>query len=1122
MLLGRAELVRYAAELRAKGGKISKALEELEQKEAEVSRERTEKPLPDALDSKIKQFGTSYSRRVASQIRTLAELCVDGRPTALRPLMRYCFELGETLPKKPEFDASIAVDEHVQALTSQFMTLLSIDGGEEIQRDLAARLQHGLNEDSGMPDDGDEDDDRGAVVERRLGILLLLGSRGLWQDIGRIVNEREDSLYDEALTVQISKASNALKEKRNQLDLTMVQGVQAGSWQAMCVEIAKLLVLPTGAINFGILDDVYEGLLPDDYEGTMADLQLKYMVATLGESPDLWVPFYAMEAPKHRSPAAEVIRQTLGLGPDVQLTAHHARLTGLSAYFFNLRQNRAGTCFATSYMIQLMHQRPQMVLLEWVELLKKGAVEHILHGDRREIAYTSRPTHDGMLNVLTVDRFGQLKHVSKYRKSKERKLGRPQPALGTHIWEAPGIIAACRRLGLTPRDCCQLAIGRIGQPTFTVERFLQELGSIRYEQDLGRTYTRSQERFTRKGWFERAQYAFAAQTRHPLITAWESVMAQMMYHMNSQVGFPAWIVLTTKDSFELMCERTPLARPLPTFMRHMYSFMTARMGYRYNHYLQDTYTLFDDGNHGVKAHYDFGFELVDRGTPTDYKHNTKVYTAIQQEARKASYKSFEGYRPADEWELVEGPRGYQAFMCSIIDQTARYMVQNKVGSTDWYSFAEGLKVKVNDQRFPRLAVEKLFGRGSHQSRELQRNPHGMKSTPWLFRWGGWTELVMEAFWSFSKLPTEPMEYSGTPREVLNWILKYLRNHPDREEGGMESPFWMTTMSSPGHAFLLRPCHKRAQEAINSCEPTLEFIDRTVIAPGQELSDSPMPLRARHSLVAYVAENMWTSRYEQKDDMLRQQLTDFSKAEFDQMICGRLRPGMIINQVYGVLVDVVARARACDPKIRKRHEPWEKQMAGALKQKIKFMFPKANPETALRKREIQRVVDFARNRVDRTELSPREAQRFREEMSKFRGVISIKEFRTEMLNILKGIREQETGMRAIDWVKRLSEWVDTKLFKLLPEEWQDGLLKTAIPLCDTNWNAGISHIYFAFVVNPGTGTLELANYNMDKGTLRFWERDQWFKRAKYHNWSLPKHYIRYREEPLASKSDFIDL
>jgi hypothetical protein len=82
----------------------------------------------------------------------------------------------------------------------------------------------------------------------------------------------------------------------------------------------------------------------------------------------------SIKKPDPANPACAMVRATLGLPADVEVTEVHARQAAVSALLSQLRQNDVGSCFATAIAIEAQAKKPDVFLEDMKSLLETGKV----------------------------------------------------------------------------------------------------------------------------------------------------------------------------------------------------------------------------------------------------------------------------------------------------------------------------------------------------------------------------------------------------------------------------------------------------------------------------------------------------------------------------------------------------------------------------------------------------------------------------------------------------------------------------------------------------------------------------------------------------------------------------
>ncbi len=170
---------------------------------------------------------------------------------------------------------------------------------------------------------------------------------------------------------------------------------------------------------------------PDRQHDAKRQESILATIRFLRQRRDLRAQIMRITKPTNHKLLEQVIRDTLQLPPGEAITDTHARRAALAAWLCYLRQN-VGSCFATAPCIIIHNEQPQQFLRDIEELLGTGRLKRTFGG----VEYTAP--------VSSTWGAGDLR----------RRLGLWHSAddPSNNIWEAPGVIAAFRAVGLIGSD----------------------------------------------------------------------------------------------------------------------------------------------------------------------------------------------------------------------------------------------------------------------------------------------------------------------------------------------------------------------------------------------------------------------------------------------------------------------------------------------------------------------------------------------------------------------------------------------------------------------------------------------------------------------------------------------
>lgn len=943
----------------------------------------------------------------------------------------------------------------------------------------------------------DDDWEMESQVIRTLGNLILVAQYDLKLAAGALQHPSKDQCIESILRLSSSVMDKALTRIQNHVQkhkATALQNCEEAHFHKMSVVMAELLVLDTGGFNFGLLDDLQTHLIPDQFRETVAVKNLLYVLDHLREDPSFMGALARIQKPSDPNlPSNEIIRACLELSPKVNITNKHARIVALSGLLGHLRQQNAGTSFATAWLIKTLYQNLDLCMEDFADVLQNGCLTRELASEKRSFPFQARTSKDALDTMVRINEYGKIIATRYYHITMEQANKQPQLRYSGYLHEAPGIQAACRALGIQNVEETVLeAIQATRKMEFVINELIVELAKIAYQRKT-QYVLRSATNTSLSDLVNQAQYAFGAQTNHPLHRAWEASIASMVNYFGSQCAMPTKTFEVLEMVLEQRCrsENHDFKKKMKQLLDHAFLPMISRMRYRYNHHFDDHKLLFEDSQWGgTQEDLFYGYELCDTGLPEDFEYSSTVRQEMEEDTTLISLQRFKNYKAPQEWKTVDTPEKFQEFIVDVLQETAK---QNR----EFKEVADRLCEKVRTEGFNRNMIDHFLGDKNEDEES------SITTTPWKFRWGGHSEAVISNYYSSLETPIRMKRYSGSPKELLAYHINYLRNQESDVRMDCEHPFSQTIISSPVHAFLLKPGEPSYLAAVSSELNANEYIRKYVEEPCAAVTDSIMSRTARWTLIDYVADNMWVKGGEQKHDLERQELTETSKQFFDRNLAKvKSFSKMSIGDFRKKIVEVVCQSRAQDPRIGKRYLNWERRFKRVFENKIHAMLPGMRDSHQIPAPQAMALINFARDRQDRIQLSETAAQCFRQEMENVPNGITVKQFRDAIVKAALKAHESEICGRDRSWLDSFTHHFDTKLFQVLGESAKQTILRSAVITADTNLREGIHDIHFAFLVNPGTGEIEMARYYPDHNEIEFMNQSCWFPTQENHYWNFP--------------------
>jgi hypothetical protein len=153
---------------------------------------------------------------------------------------------------------------------------------------------------------------------------------------------------------------------------------------------------------------------PDELIGSLGPQtgpHAKHVLKTLTklrDEPELRNKLASIGRPSADNPACKMIRATLGLGPDVEVTEVHARQAALSSMLAELRQKDVGSCFGTGVAIRVHDFQPDRMLDDMKSLIETGTMTRTYQGKVIEVPVQTQTSTAGLKTAAKLNAAGEI------------------------------------------------------------------------------------------------------------------------------------------------------------------------------------------------------------------------------------------------------------------------------------------------------------------------------------------------------------------------------------------------------------------------------------------------------------------------------------------------------------------------------------------------------------------------------------------------------------------------------------------------------------------------------------------------------------------------------------------
>lgn len=608
---------------------------------------------------------------------------------------------------------------------------------------------------------------------------------------------------------------------------------------------------------------------PGREEDAVRQEHLLRVLKKMEERPDLLQMVQRISRPLFNSQAELFIRFSLHIPSNIPLTDAHAKKAVLAAWFSYLRQN-VGSCFATAPALLIHEEQDELFLQDLMDLLSTGKLKRTFEGTEISIPL-SRSFGNGELKKPLVISL------------QEEKI---QP----EIWYSPAFVFIFERLGLFPSLSLKEKIERIKQ------RFLSLIGGVspqrnwvtnpeevlkllllqhfeislqQYEESLAfkeetiptssfnpslaalsvKEKTERQKVTECKKAFDLAKHLFVSLTDHPLLKAWEYTLASFS---EAKFEFTKWnlfsglglkpeepggigqcIYQTIQSKFEgvnqkiqdIRYEDETLYTQVKTLESRMKHATTEeelkwiKMEYqtRVNelHFIREQYEEWKEKGNALQGLYDTLYRLYVH-LFSDYFQ--EVYDADMQDVSTGLFDdSPAGFRllykhgrtQSSQWTFVQNAQEYIDALFSFFTATESQILQELEKSRIERDLNDVVTAIIHHVKTKEFLESSLYRMAAMHQTPLIKNPlehlDQVEKKPWVYTSGGKMTTLLSCYFKSPREPTLVEKWVENEMELLVYIADTLKAMP----ASLLSPYKQKKkesllMQSPTHAFRLNP------------------------------------------------------------------------------------------------------------------------------------------------------------------------------------------------------------------------------------------------------------------------------------------------------------------------------
>ncbi len=670
--------------------------------------------------------------------------------------------------------------------------------------------------------------------------------------------------------------------------------------------LANLLINDKGELNLAALPKVVQDLTehlyslgPERQYDAKREEHLLQAIKRLAAEPDLQRLLKNVDKPTSHKYAEQMIRDTLALSANVSITTAHARRAALSAWLCLLRQN-VGSCFATAPAIIVQAEQPHQFFKDLIEILGTGRLRRTFGGVEYSVPLSMSWGS------------GDLKRPF--------WLPRGEAFEAAELWLSPGLLAAMEAMGFIDPEA-ERAV-----KDAKLKEILQAY-VVEYPDDSPQVLTSSEEVLTRvllkelkitekdlkeyenrprgmvhsgllmqtpigggKGdacasfhtLLAQGSTAFKLLADNALLKAWEFTLASFAetkaqftrWNLYSSLGlgqeekggigaclyqiFRQKLEEANKKVADFQFEYEQAFAVLKTMESRVRSVSSEKeaqwLKAEYQAKRNEFYTLEELRD---KLHYkaqriaNFYNEMIDKYDALFPQYFQEVYDADMHDVTVGPYDdSPAGFRllykygrsNTSHWSLIKNPAEFIDALASFFTATENELAHSPEFEGMQTELSEIVTAIVNHVRGQEFLETAFYRMAAAHGAPIIKNPlenlDKIEKKPWAYTSGGTMATLVSCYYKLSDKPTDVGRWVESPTELLTFLSDTIKQIPQK----LTEPFLQASeksllIHSPTHAFLLKPGREHFKEIWTSDAYTYTWVRDNYINPRQRFIDA---------------------------------------------------------------------------------------------------------------------------------------------------------------------------------------------------------------------------------------------------------------------------------------------
>ncbi len=667
-----------------------------------------------------------------------------------------------------------------------------------------------------------------------IGKLIFLADHLSKDELMSGINAEEtlSSFLSDKFSEVLKHSFAKIHELKRAHKLTGLQDPNISLRNHLPVILSEILISSSGRVNVGICDEMAkealpEWIFPDQYKQNLLRLLEEFKTR-----PGLREQIARIKGPKSDdAPSAVVIRASLGMRKEDPVTEASARRAAFAALASHLRQGSDGSCFATPLEIILLSSSVERCLEDFASILEFNKLTRRIDHGNRDFPFLLRMSGNKLEKTLTVNSEGKIN---------------PEEQEEGFLFDAPGVIAACRAIGIeSPKSAVKETLRAhfnfTDEPLLkiTLKHLLQKL--VLYSKSL--ECNRSAGIGTL---YLRASFAFESQESNPLLQVWENAIAGMAEPDETGMVLSAVIDAVKATMKTKLRELYPSKPALRKLMRN-----------EIEKELRE------------RVHLQYDPVISSREDPEDKKSKEGAFVLYDKNHKTNP----------QEWARIDNPHSFREFISEIIREANTQLAADarKTGSKDaglQTRAMEKLGLFATTDYFVISCLQHYYDRNKDYPDPINHFEE-IKYAPWVTKSGNDFSKVIQAY--FEEFNTSNSQVFS-PKSVKELLLKVVEVGKTIKKHGNEkfdhSPHQLIPVRIQGvHAFNIMLSHPTMSDIWSQSDAFSHWLNRKILLPGKQIAETSMSHETKDTVVRGIVEQMIPKEMEGKVQKELQKIAD---------------------------------------------------------------------------------------------------------------------------------------------------------------------------------------------------------------------------------------------------------